>query len=405
MKLINVFLFLAVLLLLVPACAPDKEITLDVQPVESPAAEGSAQPNLSLGDDGRLYLSWIEPLGVGHALRFAVWEDSGWSAARTIAAGDNWFVNWADFPSMAAARDGTLLAHWLAKSGSSTYAYDIMLALSADGGASWSEPFSPHDDGTRTEHGFVTIVPRPDSSFEILWLDGRETAVDDDDRPSGSGVMTLRSARLDREGAITDGRLVDERVCDCCSTAAVLTQTGSIVAAFRDRFESEVRDIALARLETQGWVAAGLIHDDLWEIAACPVNGPALTSTGAHMACAWFTAPQEGTVNVAFSVNGGLSFGDPLRVDSGKPVGRVGIVQLDDGTAVVSWLEEGAVRLRWMAATGPRSDPILAVATEETRAAGVPQLARLGNELFLAWTETGEPSRVRTARLPADLPN
>ena len=396
---------IVILSLLTAACSAEKEAVVDVRPVATPTAAGSAQPNLSVGDDGLLYLSWIEPTAEGHALRFASWQGSDWSAARTIATGDDWFVNWADFPSLAVAFDGTLVAHWLAKSGSSTYAYDVMLAISRDAGTSWSEPFSPHDDGSMTEHGFVSLVPRPDGSFELLWLDGRETAVGDDGDVGGSGVMTLRSARLDRDGTITDERVVDERVCDCCSTDAVITATGSIVAAYRDRSESEIRDIALSRLETEGWVPQGLIHEDQWKIAACPVNGPAMTATGNNVACAWFTAPHEqGNVNVAFSTDGGRSFGAPVRVDSGKPVGRVDVVQLDDGTAVVSWLEGGSVRLRWVAASGPRSGPIVAVTTEETRAAGVPRLVRLGNELFLAWTQTGEPTLVRTARLSAGPP-
>lgn len=94
-----------------------------------------------------------------------------------------------------------------------------------------------------------------------------------------------------------------------------------------------------------------------------------------------------------------------MRVDTDKPVGRVDVVQLDDGTAVVSWLEGGAVRLRWVAASGPLSLPLVAVATEDTRAAGVPRMVRLGNELFLAWTQTGEPTLVRTARLSTAVPN
>jgi hypothetical protein len=395
-----------VILLMTAACSDGAHVTELVRPVDSPAAAGSAQPNLAVGDDGRLYLSWIERAGEGHALRFATWEGDGWSPARTIATGDDWFVNWADFPSLAVAQDGTLLAHWLARSGPGTYAYDVKLSMSHDGGASWSKPVSPHRDGTQTEHGFVSIVPGADGSFEILWLDGRETAVDEREQVTGTGVMTLRSAGLDRWGTLRDERLIDDRVCDCCSTDAAFGADGSIVAVFRDRSEAGIRDIALARLESEGWKPGGLVHADGWKISACPVNGPALAVLENRMACAWFTAPrQEATVNVAFSADGGRSFGDPVRVDTGKPVGRVDVVQLDDGTAVVSWLEQGEVRLRWMAPTGPRSDPVVAAVSDDSRAGGVPRLARLGEELFLAWTQPGEPSRVRTARLPVAAPD
>jgi hypothetical protein len=42
-------------------------------------------------------------LGEGRfSLRFALKKGDGWSAPRVIAEGANWFVNWADFPSMVA---------------------------------------------------------------------------------------------------------------------------------------------------------------------------------------------------------------------------------------------------------------------------------------------------------------
>ncbi|HLM67635.1 MAG TPA: hypothetical protein VK358_08920, partial [Longimicrobium sp.] len=66
-----------------------------VRPLPSPAAEGSGEPNLTVGPDGRVYLSWIEPAADGaHALRFSVLQGDAWSAPRTIASGRGWFVNW-----------------------------------------------------------------------------------------------------------------------------------------------------------------------------------------------------------------------------------------------------------------------------------------------------------------------
>jgi hypothetical protein len=88
--------------------------------IDCPAAPGSSAPNLSVGLDGNLYLSWIEPYESGYALRFSTWSNGAWSSPRTIASGDNWFVNWPDFPSLAALEDGTLPAHWLVRSGSET---------------------------------------------------------------------------------------------------------------------------------------------------------------------------------------------------------------------------------------------------------------------------------------------
>jgi len=372
--------------------------------VESPSAPGSAEPNLTLGRDGTLYLSWIETSGEDHLLRFSSWQGDAWAPARTIAAGQDWFVNWADFPSVAASGDGTLAAHWLVRNGPGTFAYSVQLAISRDGGNEWSDPVAPHRDETETEHGFVSIVPLPDGTFEVVWLDGREMQVIGD-AAHGTGLMTLRSARLDENGDVTEEKLIDSRVCDCCSTDAVLAADGSVVVAYRDRSESEIRDISASRLEAEGWTAEKPVHQDGWKIAGCPVNGPAMAAAGDRLVVAWFTAPAEkGVVNVAFSGDGGRTFGEPLRMDGGKAIGRVDVVLLEGGTAVVSWLERGALQLRWVDASGPLSAPLTAAPADESRAGGFPQLALLGDSLFLAWTEPGDPSRVRTATLPSRVP-
>ncbi|MCH8961398.1 MAG: hypothetical protein IH820_08765 [Bacteroidetes bacterium] len=95
---------------LITGCAPSEAdqtapaaTSLLFQVIESPAAPGSGEPNLHTSADGDVFLSWVEPgAETRHALRFARLEDEAWSAPQTIAEGDDWFVNWADFPSLVA---------------------------------------------------------------------------------------------------------------------------------------------------------------------------------------------------------------------------------------------------------------------------------------------------------------
>jgi hypothetical protein len=382
-----VFIWLAPML----ALAQVKEIT-------SPASAGSGQPNLTVSRDGRVYLSWIERLGEGKfSLRFAVKEGDGWSAPRVIAEGSNWFVNWADFPSMVVLPDGSLAAHWLVKSGSGTYAYDVTISRSFDGGKTWSKPFVPHRDGTQTEHGFVSLFAAKDGQLAAVWLDGREMKTHGNEHGGDHGNMTLRYVKIKRDGTLTDEAKLDARVCECCQTSAAATDEGAVVV-YRDRSDDEMRDISIVRLKNGKWTEPRTIHNDGWKLNGCPVNGPSVAAAGKRIAVAWFTAANDKPqVNLAFSLDSGESFGKPIKIDEGNPVGRVETLLLPDGSALVCWLEKaaasGSVRVRRIYPDG-RMDASIAVAENGTaRSNGFPQMALSGKTLVFAWTA----SRVMTA--------
>ena len=155
------------------AISTDANWPLNVTALTSPAAPNSAQPQLaSLGD--RLVLSWVERSGENATLRFSERTDSGWTEARTVASGANWFVNWADVPSVIPLQHESMAAHWLQKSAASTYAYDVRLAFSRDRGHMWTPSVTPHHDGTRMEHGFASLFPMPGQGLGVVWLDGRQ---------------------------------------------------------------------------------------------------------------------------------------------------------------------------------------------------------------------------------------
>ncbi len=389
--------------LLVLFCLP---LAAQVRELPSPASATSGQPNLTVAENGRVYLSWIDRLEGGRvALRFATKETNGWSAAHTIAEGANWFVNWADFPSLAVLPDGSMAAHWLAKSGAGTYAYNVNIARSFDSGKTWSQPFVPHRDGTQTEHGFVSLLPVSKDSFTAIWLDGREMAGKNADHSSnqngdhGHGTMTLRAAMIQRNKAIEQEALLDAKVCECCQTSAAMTALGPVVV-YRDRSDQEMRDISIVRLRDGKWSAPKTVFADGWQINGCPVNGPAVAASGKRVAVAWFTgANNKSTVKLAFSNDAGETFGAPIVIDDGNPAGRVDVLLLPDGTAIVSWLEKlangGEVRIRKVKPDGSREAAMTIAPAGTARSSGFPQMVRSGNSLVFAWVS----NRVLTAEL------
>lgn len=371
--------------------------------IDSPARAASGEPNLFVDSRGKIYLSWIEAAGDrGHALRFSSREANRWTEPHTISEGENWFVNWADFPSLIVASDGTMAAHWLAKSAPDTFAYDVKLSLSTDGGRTWSKPVVPHRDGTTSEHGFVSMVELNKGRLAAAWLDGRKFKSSHGSHGSPEDEMTLRFTTISRDSRMTQDLVIDERVCECCQTSAAMTSEGMIVV-YRDRSEKEIRDISIARFVRGRWTLR-TVHADGWEIQGCPVNGPSVAARGRRVAVAWFTAAKDAPrVKIAFSTDAGATFLAPVQVDDGSPVGRAEVLILDDGSAFVVWMEragKGAeIKARRVKSDGSREPSITIAESSAARSSGFPQVARSGQEIFFAWTESANPARVRTAMM------
>jgi hypothetical protein len=368
------------------------------EPIPVPAGDGSGEYSLTADATGIPYLSWVDTIPRGHALRFSMLTSSGWSQPRTVASGDNWFVNWADKPSVVAMPDGTLAAHWLVNNGTreGAYGYGIRIALSKDRGATWQEAFAAGTDNVTEYSGFVSL----------FWESGRVSAVYLTPKlpltlDGAEHVMTLSAVRFGADQTPQPVQIADADTCSCCTTAVAQTPRGTVVA-YRDHEPGEIRDIAVVRFEQGRWSAPVPLHRDGWHINACPTNGPVLAAAGTRVAAAWFTGADEiPAVKVAFSDDAGVRFDGPARVDGGAPLGWPAVALLDDGAAAVTWLESlgggaGAIRLRRVERDGRLGPPTTVARAPGGRSAGILQMVRSGASLVVAWRD----GSVRSARVP-----
>ncbi len=382
--------------LLVAACAdaPDRRAEPTVEEaadgeVSVPAGPGASGPRLALDADGTPVLSWTQPDGDGHSLQVARWTGSGWATPETADAGPGRFVNWADTPGVVPLAGGRTLAHVLTR-GPSAHAYDAQLRFS-DGGA-WGDLALLNTDGRAAEHGFVSAVALADGGVGVVWLDGRNQRAGSGHH---AGDMTVRYAAFGADGARRTETEIDARACDCCPTALAATASG-LVVAYRDRSTSEIRDIAVSRLVKGAWTEPAVPHADGWRIDGCPVNGPALASVGDRVALAWYTEAGSARVLLAVSEDGGATWGEPVRLDGGDPVGRVGVAWLSDGRPAVTWLErDGDDALLQIRTPGDAASRTVA-AVAGGRASGIPHVVALGRRALVAWTDP-EAKTVRTA--------
>ena len=370
-------------------CQPDSP-SAEISRLELPAASGSMGPNLATGPDGTVVLSWMEPADDGHLLRYSVLGPGGWAEPGTVARGDSWFVNWADFPSVVPLSESLWAAHWLQSQPAGGYAYDVMVSVSGDDGATWSEPFLPHTDGTPTEHGFVTLFPDA-GALGLVWLDGRKMVNEFDMNDIAASGMTLRAATFGTDQLPIRESLIDSLICDCCQTDVALTRTGPI-AVYRNRTVDEVRDIYVSRREYGEWQEGTPVAADDWEIPACPVNGPIIRAKDDDVVVAWFTAANDQPmVKAAWSSDGGQTFSEPVVLNTQAPLGHIGAELVSDGSLVVVWHRregggEASLVARKVSASGEMSDVIAIDEAADVFAFSVPQVARADDALVLAWT-------------------
>lgn len=366
----------------------DVSISSNITMLQSPVGDSCAEPYLFTDRNGTAYLSWVEKKGKQSTLKFSSLVNDKWTTPSIIATGNNWFVNWADYPVLSSDGANNLLAHYLEKSDTAKFTYDVKLVSSPDSGKTWSSSMILHDDNKKAEHGFVSIIPYKDQFF-VTWLDGRKTASEEghEGHDGHHGEMTLRAAFIDKNGKKINEWELDGRICDCCQTTASITNEGPIVV-YRDRSDEEVRDMSIVRYVNGNWSLPKSIYPDNWQIKACPVNGPRSDTNGNNLAIAWFSAKdKKGEVKVVFSNDGGASFGNPIHVDEGKAIGRVDIALIDSSSAIVSWMEGSTINAVKIHSNGTKETPITIASSSEKRSSGFPQITKANNKIYFAWTD------------------
>lgn len=390
----SAFALLQIVVLGIGLSACQRPSTLMPHP---PTGEGSSAPHLEKTTTGEVVLSYLEPVDESMELRYAVLEEGGWSVPKTVARGVDWFVSWADIPSVVPLTESLWASHWRVTSSAGALSYNTAMSMSVDGGRSWQPATWLNTDSTPTEHGFVSVY-QMEEAVGAIWLDGRAYA---EGRPGQLAGAQLRAVTLSSKNVRKGEVVIDDLVCDCCQTDAAISKGGPIIV-YRNRSENEIRDIYFARHFNGKWNEGHTIASDGWKINGCPINGPVIDAAGERVAIAWYTAAPKPKVQVLFSNDNGETFTNPVKLSADDPLGRVDVVLLPDGSAAVSWLEQGEGQLM-IQRVAPDGLPIslTEVAKIETgRNAGFPQMIYSDGRLIFAWTDVStQLSRVRTAWL------
>jgi len=361
-------------------------------------------------DGNNVYISWIETDSVNNYLYYSKLANDKWLEKKLIVKGKDWFINWADFPSIAInSKTNKMIAHYLKKSYDLTFTYDIKYLIKDD---EWSEEKYLNTDNTKSEHGFVSIKPFKDG-FIASWLDGRKTNYLDkelNNNHESVGPMTLRSALIDSNGKIVEEYEIDEQVCDCCQTSITVSNNVPIVV-YRDRSDGEIRDISISKLKNNIWSNPKNLNEDKWKINGCPVNGPSVDSNDNFIAIAWFTLSNgEPSINLKFSNDNGESFGDLIKINNEekRPLGRIDLEMLKNGSVIISWIDVnngiGEISLRKVDPNGNKSEIINPSNISTKRISGFPQIENINNDIILSFTKEEKAIKnIETFKIPISL--
>ena len=397
--------------------------TLSSSVLPTPAPANAHCSNLTAAPDGTLHLTYYGPAPtsapvVEPAAR-ALWHATlapgatTFSSPRAIVTTPLLMENWADFASLAVGTDGALTAQWFQKSAPDARGYDGWYSRSDDAGRTWRTP-------ARLGHEFVALAPLSQGRTLALWLESTRPHGDHAAPRPQRAAATPRPARdpaapyapamkllarlLAPDGSSLGEWTVDPDVCTCCQNTVAVLPGDRVFAAYRGHTADEIRDNKFATfdLASRTWSAPATLRDDAWKIAACPVNGPAADARGPAVAVAWFTAA-HGTprVHARSSADSARTFGDPVVIDLGRPMGRLETVMLADQTALILWMEMGTaenaagIYARRLWPDGQLSAAHLVADSSQARSSGFPRAAlRPSGRVVMSFTQPGATTHV-----------
>ncbi len=366
----------------------------------SPTEAQASGSRLFADAEGQIFLSWVEGNKETKESHFyySKLDNNIWSTAKKIGGGSNWMVHWAGLPSVVV--DGKkVAAQYLVRNPVGQFSTDVKLTFSNNDGEQFSQVITANIEGTPGENGMTSILPMGNGNTFVTWLDARNFKKVGDKMTGGT---SLRGAVFNSKGENTNEWELDELACDCCSTSAAISGNGPIVV-YRDRTHDEIRNISIVRQVKGKWSKPEVIHNDGWQIAGCPVNGPAISAKQQDVAVAWFTLKDKvPTINLKISDTAGKSFGKLIEVASGNTHGRVDIELLKSGDVVVSWLAVGEKSTKLMLAkynnAGQLVDKLAVAEGKNSRQSGMPVITSLGNTVYMTWTDV-ETKKVKVAQI------
>jgi hypothetical protein len=165
---------------------------------------------------------------------------------------------------------------WNAKDG----AMQVKTSRSTDGGRTFGTPVGLQSAGALADRGWPASTFDSKGSLHTFWLDHRGMAGGDRAMLAGEhdGVAVAQRSALYYRADGGAERELFKGVCYCCKTAMAIGPQGEIYAAWRHVFAGNMRDMGFTASRDGGRTFSPLlrVNQDGWSIHGCPDDGPAM---------------------------------------------------------------------------------------------------------------------------------
>lgn len=220
-------------------------------------------------------------------------SNGAWQAPRMIDnAGEVVATNGDNRPKIAFGPNGAVVISYtrpLAK----PYTGEIRMLRSHDGGASFSPPFTVHQDRQVITHRFESLIFDARGDLYTIWIDKRDAerawAAANGDPDVYPGAAVYYNVSVDHGKTFGPDTKLADYSCECCRIAIVREPSEGVAVMWRHVFPGSVRDHAFARISRTGSSGLQRASADQWVVKACPHHGPGLASAamgGYH--AVWF---------------------------------------------------------------------------------------------------------------------
>jgi len=281
-------------------------------------------PSAAVDADGRLWVAFVQDKHVYVSYS----DDKGEQysqAVRVNQVPEDAEFNGENRPKIIVAENGSILLSWTTKT-SSNFTGLIRFSHSTDGGESFSEPRTINDDGLDTGHRFDSLFLTESGNLYLTWIDKRDMVATLGRGEAYPGAAIYYAVSQDFGKSFSQNYRVSHNSCECCRIAMAPQGDDNVAIVWRQIYDSQIRDHAIAVLGPEGQVS-GLDRAtvDDWYIDACPHHGPSmvLAQTDDQYHMSWFSAGDihKGIYYARYDLNSASS-SQLLEVDATPSAGH-----------------------------------------------------------------------------------